>query len=86
MASTVYLLLLSVQQRTSLKLELNENLCGKHPERVMVSEDHESVLTSNASEYSHFPWNRGSELQPRIKVKTRARKRRRNHSPSLGMS
>ena len=76
--------IMSVQQRTSPKLELNEKLCGKRPERVVVSKDHESVLTPNASEYSHFSWNR--ELPPGIKVKTRARKRRRHYSTALGMS
>lgn len=75
--------IMSVQQRTSPKLELNEKVCGKHPERVVVSKDHESALTPNASEYSHFSWNR--EPPPRIKVKTRATKRR-HYSTALGMS
>lgn len=44
MVSTVCLLFF-VQQRTSLKLQLNKKLCVKHPERVVVSEDDESVLT-----------------------------------------
>lgn len=78
--------IISVRPRTSLKLELTEKLHVKHPGRVVVSKDHESVLTLNASEYSHLPWNRRSELQPKIKVKMRARKGRRNYYTSLEMS
>lgn len=58
----------------------------KSPKRVVGSEDPEGVLTPSASECRHLPWDRGNELQPRIKVKMGARKGRRNCSSPTVMS